>query len=328
MTTSAARPLLVDQIGGPIAHLLADYTEQVRVISGDCENAAPWDVQGADILFTRPSRAWANAPSRPPIAWQKGPRWVQIASTGVDCFPKWVTEGRLVTCGRGDAATPIAEYVIASLLHHERQIDTLHPASPKEWETMIAPFRQNPVTGTLRGRNLGLAGYGAIGRAVANLASAFGMNIHVLRREPWKGETNGVQPVQSLSELFRVSDHLVLAMPLTPDTRHIVGADVLRQARPGLHLVNVARGALIDQEALLRALNNGRPAFATLDVTTPEPLPEGHPFYTHPRIRLTPHISWVGPSVRDNLVRRIRTNLTHFLQGKPLIDTVDPARGY
>ena len=117
-------------------------------------------------------------------------------------------------------------------------------------------------------------------------------------------------------------------MPLTRGTQQIVNADVLWNARPGLNLINVARWGLVYQHALLKALDTGRPAFATLDVTTPEPLPTGHPFYTHPRIRLTPHISWVGPSVRDNLVQRIRTNLTHFLGGKPLIDIIDPARGY
>lgn len=328
MTTPRPRPLLLDQIGGPVAHLLADYKEQVSVISADRDNPAPWHTQGADILFTGPSRAWAEAPSTPPPEWLDGPQWVQIASAGIDGFPKWVTEGRLVTCGRGDAATPIAEYVISALLHHERQIDTLSPGSPQEWEEIIARFRQNSATGTLQGRTLGLAGYGAIGRAVANLARAFGMNIQVLRRGPWQKAESGIQPVVSLAELFRSSDHLVLAMPLTRDTRHIVNADILQQARSGLHLVNVARGGLVDQNALLKALDAGRPAFATLDVTTPEPLPAEHPLYTHPRVRLTPHISWVGPSVRDNLVQRIRTNLTYFLHGKPLLDVIDPSRGY
>ncbi|MFT8717924.1 NAD(P)-dependent oxidoreductase [Acetobacter sp.] len=328
MVTSPIRPLLLDQIGGPVAHLLADYTEQVRVISGNRDHAAPWHTQGADILFTGPSRAWSEAPSAPPPEWQDGPRWVQIASAGIDSFPKWLTEGRLVTCGRGDAATPIAEYVISALLHHERQVDALHPTSPQEWETITAPFRHAPVTGTLQGRTLGLAGYGAIGRAVASRARAFGMNVRVLRRGPWTEREDGIEPAASLAALFRKSDHLVLAMPLTRETRHIVNADILRQARSGLHLVNIARGGLIDQDALLRALDAGRPAFATLDVTTPEPLPEGHPLYTHPRVRLTPHISWVGPSVQDNLVRRIRTNLSHYLRGEPLLDLIDPARGY
>ena len=328
MSISPTRPLLLDQIGGPVAHLLADYTQQVRVISGDRNTTAPWHINGADILFTAPSRAWAEAPTSPPPEWQDGPRWVQIASAGIDSFPSWLTEGRLVTCGRGDAATPIAEYVIAALLNHERQIDALHPGSPQEWEAIVAPFRQNPSTGTLQGRTLGLAGYGAIGRAIATRARAFGMNIRAFRRGAWDEEENGIQPVSSLAELFNTSDHLVLAMPLTRETQQIVNADVLQHARPGLHLINIARGGLVDQHALLKALDNGRPAFATLDVTTPEPLPAGHPFYTHPRIRLTPHISWVGPSVRDNLVQRIRTNLTHFLGGKPLIDIIDPARGY
>ncbi|MBV1836635.1 NAD(P)-dependent oxidoreductase [Acetobacter estunensis] len=328
MPSSPARPLLLDQIGGPIAAVLADYAQQVRVVAGDRDKAEPWRTEGADILFTGPSPSWANAPSSPPASWQDGPCWVQVASAGIDSFPKWLTEGRIVTCGRGDAATPIAEYVMSALLHYERQIDALHPTTPQEWVKVTTPFRHTPITGTLHGRTLGLAGYGAIGRAIALRARVFGMRIRVLRRGSWAETEDGIEPVSSLSELFRQSDHLVLAMPLTNETRGIVNFDVLREAKPGLHLVNVARGALVDQDALLKALDAGRPAFATLDVTAPEPLPAGHPLYLHPRVRLTPHISWVGPDVRANLARRIRTNLSRFLNNEPLLDTIDPTRGY
>ncbi|AQS83938.1 MAG: NAD(P)-dependent oxidoreductase [Acetobacter aceti] len=328
MSFPRERPVLLDQIGGPIAAVLTDYAQQVRVIEGNRDNAEPWQTAGADILLTGPSPAWAKAPVSQPASWRDGPRWVQIASAGIDSFPKWLTEGRIVTCGRGDAATPIAEYVISALLHHERQVDALHPTTPQEWTDAIAPFRQNPVTGTLHGRTLGLAGYGAIGRAIASRARAFGMRIRVLRRGAWAETDEGIEPVSSLSELFREADHLILAMPLTSETRGVVNEDILRHAKEGLHLVNVARGALVNQDALLRALDSGRPAFATLDVTTPEPLPAGHPFYTHPRVRLTPHISWVGPDVRANLAQRIRTNLSRFLRNEPLLDVIDPERGY
>ncbi|NVN31524.1 hypothetical protein HUK83_14445, partial [Endobacter medicaginis] len=97
---------------------------------------------------------------------------------------------------------------------------------------------------------------------------------------------------------------------------------------PGLHLINVARGALIDETALLTALASGRVGAATLDVTEPEPLPDGHPFYAHPSIRLTPHVSWSGPEVRASFATRVADNLDRFLSGRPLRDLVDAAAGY
>ncbi|WP_025859783.1 NAD(P)-dependent oxidoreductase [Acetobacter papayae] len=343
-----SRPLLLNQIGAPVAGVLAEYAQQVRILPVGNANTLPWLTHGADILFTAPSPAWLQAPINPPEEWRSGPRWVQIASSGIDGFPKWVTQDRIVTCGRGDAATPIAEYVMAALLRHERQVDALHPTSSREWEKITLSARngvqagsQNAIRmGTLHGRVLGLAGYGALGRAIAARARVFGMRLCVLRRKSWSADNadrksleyesdiENFKIVKTLAELFRESDHLVLAMPLTEETHRIVNADVLAQSRPGLHLINVARGGLIDQDALLTALDAGRPAFATLDVTTPEPLPDGHAFYIHPRVSLTAHVSWAGPEVRANLAQRIRTNLARYLSGEPLLDTIDPTRGY
>ena len=124
------------------------------------------------------------------------------------------------------------------------------------------------------------------------------------------------------------SDHLVLALPLTEETRGVVNAEMLATAKPGLHLINVARGPLIDQEALVAALDAGTIAAATLDVATPEPLPAGHPFYSHPAIRLTPHVSGMSEDNEDRLTARLLDNLDRFLEGKPVPGIVDPVRRY
>ncbi len=108
----------------------------------------------------------------------------------------------------------------------------------------------------------------------------------------------------------------------------MIDAALLAKAKPGLHLVNIARGAQVDQDALLAAIEDGRIAGATLDVTEPEPLPAGHPFYHHPAIRLTPHLSWIDPAVEERLADKIVANLDAYAQGEPLHDVVDVGVGY
>jgi phosphoglycerate dehydrogenase-like enzyme len=128
--------------------------------------------------------------------------------------------------------------------------------------------------------------------------------------------------------LIAEADHLVLALPLTARTRHILDAAALALAKPTLHVVNVARGGLINDDALLAALDEGRIAAASLDVTEPEPPPAGHPYYSHQKVRLTPHISWADKTSAERLNDKIIANFEHYLRGEPLEDIVDPVRGY
>jgi phosphoglycerate dehydrogenase-like enzyme len=123
-------------------------------------------------------------------------------------------------------------------------------------------------------------------------------------------------------------EHLVLAAPLTPATRHIIDRGSLACAKPGLHIVNVARGALIDDDALLQALDTGLVGRATLDATEPEPLPSGHPFYRHPRVRLSPHASVHTPKTPERFATKFAENLARFRGGNALLDRVDFGRGY
>ena len=314
------RPLIVNQIGPEVTAALSAHPARplVREVAPDRE---PWLVSDADVLITGPHPAWLDAPDAGPSGWPGRLRWVQTASAGIDWMPRWMLDGPVVTCGRGHSAVPIAEYVLTAMLLHEKRLDAISIRSRDDWT--------RHALGTLDGRTLGLAGYGAIGRAVAVRARAFGMQVAAWRRSAWaEDEAPGVSRVGSLAELASISDHLVLALPLTGATRHCVDHAVFEAARPGLHLVNIARGGLLDQAALLTALDKGRLGFATLDVTDPEPLPDGHPIYVHPRIRLTPHVSWSGHGTRTRLTEQILGNLTAYARGETLRDVVDPARGY
>ena len=137
---------------------------------------------------------------------------------------------------------------------------------------------------------------------------------------------SGVQ--DSIEALVAASDHLVIALPATPQTVHLINAEVLTHAKESLHVINVARGRIIDQQALLRALDNGQLAGATLDVTDPEPPPEGDPIYLHPKVVLTPHVSWTGADDIKRLTDKTLVNLDAYAHGAPLADVFDKKLGY
>ena len=221
----------------------------------------------------------------------------------------------MVTVGRGISADPIAEYVLAAILGFEKRLHDVRPRSPAEWK--------NTPLGSLSGKTVGIAGFGAIGRAVAERLKPFGVEIKVLRRSAWPYALPGIKPVDDIETLIATSDHLVIALPATSKTAHLINADVLARAKPSLHLINVARGRIIDQEALLRALDDGLLAGATLDVTDPEPPPDGDPIYRHPKVVLTPYVSWTSGEDATRLTNKVLVNLDAYAHGVALADVFD-----
>jgi phosphoglycerate dehydrogenase-like enzyme len=137
-----------------------------------------------------------------------------------------------------------------------------------------------------------------------------------------------VDLLDTLHAVVASADHLLLALPATDSTRSLIDAAVLAQAKPSAHIINVARGSILDQDALLAALDERRLGFATLDVTEPEPLPAGHPLWTHPRVRLTPHVSSNYTAVIHALFDKVATDLERFIRGEPPSDIVDTVAGY
>jgi phosphoglycerate dehydrogenase-like enzyme len=134
--------------------------------------------------------------------------------------------------------------------------------------------------------------------------------------------------VGSLDEVLPEADHLVLTAPATAATRHLIDDAALAKVKPGVHLVNIARGSLVDQDALRTALDDGRVAMASLDTVDPEPLPAGHWMYGHPGVRVSAHISWSMPGALDHLYDSFLDNLARQARGEPLHGTVDVAAGY
>jgi phosphoglycerate dehydrogenase-like enzyme len=262
-----------------------------------------------------------RAPAHLPERWPFGLEWIQLASAGIDSYPPWLFNGPPVTTARGISAVALAEFALAAILAEAKRF-------PELWIDEAARWRPAPSLALLEGATVGVFGFGALGEALAPRAQALGMRVLAARRSTRPTEVPGVVQVPGILELVSQADHLVLAAPLTPATRHVVDHNVLTHARPGLHIVNVARGALIDDEALLGALDAGLVARATLDVTEPEPLPAGHRYYRHPRVRLSPHASVHTPRTPERFAAKFAENLARFLAGAALLDRVDFGRGY
>jgi phosphoglycerate dehydrogenase-like enzyme len=282
----------------------------------------PWEAANeADLLLIRPSPLWRRLKTESrPAEWPGRLKWVYSASVGIDFYPSWVLEAPLVTCGRGVASAEIADYVIAAIYAHSKNLDAIRAHRPSEWKPTSL--------GRIAGTTLGIIGLGAIGTEVARRALALGMRVTATRRRRLPSPLDGVDLLDTLQAVVACADHLLLALPATDATRSLIDAAVLAHAKPSAHIINVARGSVLDQEALVAALDAGRLGFATLDVTDPEPLPAGHPLWQHPRVRLTPHVSSNYNAVRHVLFDKITADLDRFIRGELPSDIVDTLAGY
>jgi phosphoglycerate dehydrogenase-like enzyme len=248
-------------------------------------------------------------------------QWVHSFSTGVDSLPEAAFAARVLTCSRGAGAIPISEFVLAAMLAVEKNL-------PDVWIHDVPEHWNSAALGGLYGRSLGLIGVGGIGEAVARRALVFGMDVTAFRRRPLPSSVPDVRMVSSLEDVLSVADHLVVAAPYTPRTHHLVDAAAFKQMKEGVHLVNIARGGLVDQDALRAALDDGRVATATLDTVDPEPLPSGHWLFTHPKVRLSPHVSWSSPEGGRKIFELFLANLDRYLKGEPLEGVVDKDERY
>ncbi len=313
---------IAHQFAPPMSALLLGLpgiTAARHIPAGD-RWALPCDV---DVLFVLHGEgdhdgrhAAADAP-RPP-GWPGRVKLVQLASAGADDYPPWLWEAPAVASASGTTAIPIAEYALSVMLAHAKRLASVTLRAGDAWPDRQR-FIEQPL-GLLHGRTLGLVGLGNIARRVGHLANAFGMTIIAARAsaapspDPWISTA-------PLGEVVARADHLVLAAPITPATQHMINADRLAAMKADAHIVNVGRGGLIDQAALLAELDKGR-LWASLDVTDPEPLPAGHPLIGHPRVKVTPHISWSNPDINRAILQRLAENIGRLAAGQPLLGAV------
>jgi phosphoglycerate dehydrogenase-like enzyme len=265
----------------------------------------------ARVLLAAPEAAM---PATRPDGWPFALDWIQLISSGTDHYPGWLLDGApgrvRISTGKGTSALPMAEFALAAIFAHAKRFPELWIGDSSRWGFTSLD--------SVSGATLGIAGFGVLGQAVARHALAVGMKVIALRHRLAQSPVQGVELVATLQQLAAQSDHLVLLLPANASTHRIVDAPLLAAAKPGLHLINLGRGTLVDQEALLAALDGGHIARATLDVTDPEPLPARHPLYRHPKVRISPHTSVFSSATFDALVDRVVTNVARLASGGPL----------
>ncbi len=268
-------------------------------------------------------------------AAEAGVAWNALPYTGIDSAHPAMLSAPIVTCARGALAEPIAEYVLAAMLAAGRNFPEFWlnapPSGPWKWNVQEQPLRDGTSLQPrlLAGATLGLFGFGGIGQRIARLSLAFDMTVLAARRSATAPEVHGVQLAPDLATLASSVDHLVLCAPGTQATAHAVDDAVLDGAKPGLHLVNIARGSLVDQDALRRWLNRDPTARASLDVCDPEPLTDpDHWLFHHDQVFLTPHSSWMGGPYMASALEQFCANLRRYLAGEPLEGVVDLKAGY
>jgi phosphoglycerate dehydrogenase-like enzyme len=308
---------VINQMGADVADHIRRAQPDAEIIEftgGDPPPGLAADVFFGGYLGWDDIARWVDA---------AGVRWIQVSGTGVDKVPRSVYDGRIVTCARGASAEPISEWVMAAVLAWAKRMpETALHEPPRHWNF---PW---PRLDAVAGATIAIVGLGGIGSAIARRALAFDMHVRALRRTNAPSPMAGIEIARDASALVDGADHLVLAAPATAKTRHFVNAALLERVKPGVHLVNIARGSLVDQDALRVALDDDRVAMATLDTVDPEPLPEGHWMYTHPKIRLFAHISWYNPFLQGAAIDIFIDNLGRFARGEELREVVDPDEGY
>ena len=253
--------------------------------------------------------------------------WVQLPFAGIEAFVDAgvIDDARTWTCTKGVYGSTTAEHALALLLAVARRIHAHARAS--EWEAADDPFARPERS--LHAARILLVGTGGIGSEVVRMLAPLGAVVTAVNRSgrPLEGAAK-THPIGELPKLLSDAEFVVLAAALTDETRGLIDGRALTLMRPGAWLVNVARGGLVDTDALVRALRDGSIGGAALDVTDPEPLPTGHPLWELPNCLITPHVANTWSMAVPELAAMVTRNVRRFSAGEPLEGVVDPALGY
>jgi phosphoglycerate dehydrogenase-like enzyme len=309
----------------PQLAMLEKQLAGVKAIAGNSVEAFEQAAVDAGVLFN-----WSGSLAlfRNVFGICPNLRWVHSRSVGLErsLFPELVDSPVLLTNGSGVFSASLGEFALAAILYFAKDLRRMiRNQTAGVWEA----FDVMPVTG----HTVGIIGYGDIGRAIAARVRPLGMTVLALKRHA--SPTSGTDPLveQTYSperrmEMLSRCDYVVVAAPLTSETRGMIGGPEFAAMKPTAVAINVGRGPVINEEALVSALSNGRIKGAALDVFDQEPLPQGHPFYKLENVLLSPHCADHTPDWLDNAMRFFIEQFRRFRKGEPLLNVVDKKLGY
>jgi len=253
--------------------------------------------------------------------------WLHCLSAGLDAVltPQMVQIPTPLTNSRGIYARSLSEFALAGMLYFAKNLNRMRDNQrAQKWEQFDID--------ELHGKVLGIVGYGEIGRRTAERAKPFGMQVHILRRRPELAAgdplVDRVYGTDELDSLLAASDYLLVSAPLTAETRGMLGAAQLARMKPTAVLINLGRGPVVVETALIGALSQGKIRGAVLDVFDQEPLPAGHPFYSLDNVLLSPHCADHTATWMEEAMQLFLENLELFRAGKPLRNLTDKRSGY
>jgi glyoxylate/hydroxypyruvate reductase len=306
----------------PVPRYVADHTGRPRTLSAAQRERWLKHLREADILFDfdwlAPEQLVQHAPRL---------RWVQGTSAGIGELLRrtgLIERDILFTTAAGVHASPLAEFVILSLLYFYRDV-------PRLQRMQRAHHWERYTNRELAGSRALVVGLGAVGRKIAQRLAALDLEVWGMRRTLQAPAPDGVHRVLPLADLASVLgqvEALILACPLTPETERLIGAAELAAMPKGALLINVGRGPVVDEGALVQALRDGRLCGAALDVAQREPLPDDSPLWDLPNVLISPHSASTVHAENGRIVDIFLANLRRYLDGEPLINRFDPARGY
>ncbi|MGB8451183.1 MAG: D-2-hydroxyacid dehydrogenase [Anaerocolumna sp.] len=298
---------------------ILDIAPDAELMIVDADGITKELIEKSDIIY-----GW---PEVELLQEAKNLKWLQLPSAGVDGYTNkasYYNQDIKLTNSSGVFGLPIAEHIFSMILSYNRNLqEYAYNKLEKKWSG-------NPDARDFYGSTIGIIGLGDIGSEVAKRAKLWGANVLAVKRTITEVPeyVDKLYSLEEMDEVLERADYVVLALPNTQKTKGIISEEKLKKMKPHAFLVNIGRGALIDQEALMKALKKKWIGGAGLDVTTPEPLPEDSPLWELPNVILTPHTSGCSPT---NIVRRIdmfNNNLKLFMENKPLGNMVDFTEGY
>jgi len=310
------------------------FVEQIRRAFPQHTILEAWDFETIRRLLPDADIAFTPFVDRDIFPTLTRLRWIQAPAAGVGhlLYPEMLTSPVVLTNAGGIRAHSIAEHVLGVSLALARQLPlTLRHQTKHEWIQHQLEGGGVSRIRTLRGARMGIVGLGAIGTAIANVASAFGFRVSAIRRRADGAPPAGVDEVltpDALPALLAKSDVLVLSVPLTEATRGLIGRAEIAQMKRGALLINIARGKLIVDDAVVDGLRSGHLGGAALDVFAAEPLDAASPYWDLPNVIVTPHTSGAMEDYYTPLVALFSENLRRFEAGLPLLNVVDKAAGY